>query len=184
MSVLDQIEMDEARDEVKTMYGDLQRHLGRVPNMIRVMANSPAVLDTYLHFNHALERTTLTPRTRALITVAVAATTGCEYTLALGTALARRQGVSSEELAAAQAGRASDAKTADLLRFVISVVRCAGRVPRAQLDHLRRNDFSDEEIVDAIAAVALNLFRNYFNLVVGTELDAPPVATSQVGGAA
>ncbi len=39
----------------------------------------------------------------------------------------------------------------------------------------------DEEIVEIVAAVALNVFRNYFNLIAGTEIDVPLVRTSRAG---
>ena len=35
--------------------------------------------------------------------------------------------------------------------------------------------FSDGEVVEIIAAVALNIFTNYFNHIAGTEIDFPVV---------
>ena len=179
MPVLNAIDPKEAASPAKEVLATLERALGRLPEMMRLMANSPAILETYVHFNHALERTTLPPKVRALITVAIAEINGCDYTLSLGTALARRQGVSDAELNDARLGRGPDAKTSDALQFAMNIVRRAGRVPHADVERLLRNGFSDEEIVDIIAAVALNIFRNYFNLVVGTEIDSPVVRSGQ-----
>ena len=177
MAMLKPVDAQNATDSVKTAFERLERALGRVPEMINLMANSPSVLETYMHFNHALERTTLSPKTRALITVAIAEMNGCDYTLSLGMDLAKRQGVAEAELNAARLGSSHDSKTNDLLHFATSIVRNAGRVPYVDLERLRRQGVSDQEIVEVIAAVALNLFRNYFNLVAGTDIDSPVVRT-------
>ncbi|HEY1308557.1 MAG TPA: carboxymuconolactone decarboxylase family protein [Vicinamibacterales bacterium] len=177
MTVLNAIDPKHATGRTKELFGTLEQALGRVPTMIRIMAQSPSVLETYLHFNHALEQSTLSPRTRALITVAIAEVNRCDYTLSLGMALGKRQGVADADLKAARSGRADDVKTMEALQFATSIVRRAGRVPHAEVDRLRHLGFTDGEIVDIIAAVALNLFRNYFNLVAGTDIDSPVVRT-------
>jgi uncharacterized peroxidase-related enzyme len=179
MAVLKEIDPKHATGRTKELFDGLDRPLGRVPTMVRLMANSPAILDTYLHFSHALEETTLSPRVRALITVAIAEINGCDYTLSLGMALAKRQGVSDEDLQLARFGRAHDLKTADALCFATSIASRGGRVPRADVERLRRDGFSDAEIVDIVAAVAFNIFRNYFNLLLDPDIDSPVVRTSQ-----
>jgi uncharacterized peroxidase-related enzyme len=172
MAVLRAIESQDAPERVKAVFAALERTLGRVPAMIHLMANSPPVLDAYLHFNHGLEGTTLSAETRALITVAIAEMSGCDYTLSLGMALAKRQGVTDAALQAARFGRSPETKTDDTLQFATSIVRHSGRVPQTDIEGLRKRGFSDQEIVDIIAAVALNIFRNYFNLVAGTDIDS------------
>jgi alkylhydroperoxidase family enzyme len=175
MAVLTSIDPTVATGDTQQMFEALQRGIGRVPAMVRLMAHSPAILETYLHFNHALERTTLSPRMRALITVAIAERNGCDYTLSLGMALGRQQGVATDDLEAAREGRASDSKTADTLQFATDIVGRAGHVAPAQVERLRERGFSEAEIVDIVAAVGLNVFRNYFNLVLATDIDTPLV---------
>jgi uncharacterized peroxidase-related enzyme len=184
MPLLKEVDPNEAADETKKLLDGFQQSLGLVPKMVLLMAHSPAILDAYLHFNHALDRTTLTPRMRALVAVAVAELNGCEYTLATGMRIGRRAGVADAELEAARHGLADDTKTADALAFATSVVRSAGRVPHAEIERLQRRGFSDAEIVDVIGAVGLNLFRNYFNLVVGTGVEAPPARSADATAAA
>jgi AhpD family alkylhydroperoxidase len=178
MSLLKPVETTEAGEAVRASFENLERHIGGVPVMIRLMAHSPAILDTYLHFNHALERTTLTPRVRALITVAVASMHGCDYMLSLGMALAKRQGVEESDLEAAILGHGHDGRTNDILQFAMEIVRQQGDVPEAEVERLLQLGFREQEIVAIIAAVALNIFRNYFNLVVRTDVDSPIASSS------
>jgi alkylhydroperoxidase family enzyme len=179
MSLLKPIEPAEATGETKSIFDTLEQNIGRVPMMMRLMAHSPAILDTYVHFNRALERTTLSPRTRALITVAIAEMNADEYTLSLGMALGKRQGVTEAELDAARLGQGHDGKTAATLQLATGIVRSGGRVPHAEVARLLAHEFSSAEIVDIIAVVAINIFRNYFNLALDTDIDSPVVRTGQ-----
>ena len=177
MARLTAIDPDTASGDALSVFDHLQHSIGRVPAMVRLMAHSPAIADIYVHFNHALERTTLSAHTRALITVAVAELNGCDYTLSLGIALGKRQGVGADDLELARSGQASDPKTAKVLEFATDIVRLGGHVPEAEVQRLLTDGFSETEIVDVVAAVGLNVFRNYFNLVVGTDIDVPVIRT-------
>ena len=149
---------------------------------MRVMANSPAILAAYLRFNQAFEEANMTARLRALITTAVAELNGCDYTLSVAMGLGRHVGLSEQELDAARQIHASDPKAGAALRFAASLVRERGRVAAAEVENLRGCGFSDEEIVEMVALVTLNLFRNYLNLVADTEIDFPVVRSKQPGG--
>jgi alkylhydroperoxidase family enzyme len=56
-----------------------------------------------------------------------------------------------------------------------------GEVSDVDVQEVREAGFSDGEIGEIVANVALNVFTNYFNIVAGTEIDFPKV---QVGAAA
>ena len=178
MAVLNAIDPNEATGRTKEVLDAFERQLNRLPSMVRLMANSPATADAYLHFNIALEGSAIPPKTRVLLAVAIAELNRCDYTLSIAMAMGRRQGISEEELAAARGGRARDPRTAATLEFASSIVRRQGHVTREEVARLSQNGFSDAEIVDIIGAVALNLFRNYFNLVADPEIDLPLVRTA------
>ena len=123
-------------------------------------------------------RTKLPPKLRGLVTAAVSAVNGCDYTLSVAFALGRQEGLTNEELTAAQFGRAADPRTEAALRFAKDVVRDRGHIPASEVERLREAGFDDQEIVEIIALIALNIFRNYFNLVAGTEVDFPLVTAN------
>ena len=66
--------------------------LGSVPNLFRIVSNSPQALEGYLGLNGALGKGLLDGQTRERIALAVAQINGCDYCLAahsyLGTNLA------------------------------------------------------------------------------------------------
>ncbi|MEQ9463844.1 MAG: carboxymuconolactone decarboxylase family protein, partial [Haliea sp.] len=56
--------------------------LGSVPNMFRIIANSPQTLEGFLGLNGALGNGSLDAKTRERIALAVAEINGCHYCLA------------------------------------------------------------------------------------------------------
>lgn len=180
MQVLRPVDPDTASGKTRELLGAVKQRLNAIPNMIRLMANSPAILGAYLKFNEAFDETRLTPKLRGLMTAAVSELNGCEYTLAVAMALGRREGLTEDELNAARRIEANDPKTLAALRFAARAVRERGRVPSVEVEGLRSAGFSDEEIVEMIGVVALNIFRNYFNLIAGTEVDFPRVGATHI----
>ncbi len=80
-----------------------------------------------------------------------------------------------EEIRRAQGFESEDAQRAAGLRFVREVVETRGHPSEEALDGAREAGYSDEEILEMIANVALTTFSNYTNDIVGTELDIPKV---------
>ena len=104
--------------------------------------------------------------------------TGCDYCLAAHTVLGQKAGASAEEMAAAQLGESSDPKTRAALLFALKVVGQRGQVSGADVQALRDAGFSDEQVVEILAHVALNLFTNYVNLAFAVPVDFPAVKLS------
>ena len=109
------------------------------------------------------------------IAVAMANRNACAYCLAAHTALGQKAGLSAEALAEAQQGRSDDPRTAVALRFALKLVDARGQVDDADLQALRAQGVTDEEIMEILAHVALNLFTNYVNVALGVPVDFPGV---------
>ena len=178
MPTIEPIELEAAGEKSRELLDTTERRIGRSSNMLRTMAYSPAVLEAYLQFNRAFEHTRMSPRLRGLLTVAIAQALGCEYILSVGFALGQREGLSRNELEAARRGESNDDKIARALRFALHAVERRGDVAPEMVAALHEAGYSDEERVEIIGAIALNLFRNYFNLIVRPEVDFPQVPVS------
>lgn len=175
MQVLEAVNSHNENGSNREVFAAIEQRLKRVPNMLKLMGNSPAILAAYLKFNEAFDKTKMTPKMRGSITAAVAEANGCDYTLSVAYALGRVEGLSNDELDAARRGQSRDPGIAAALRFALTIVHERGRVPVSSVNEIRHAGFDDEELVEIIALVALNIFRNYFNLVGGTEIDFPLV---------
>jgi uncharacterized peroxidase-related enzyme len=176
MSRIKQIAPEAASDRVRPLLDAVKGKLGLVPNMTRAMANSPAVLDSYLQFSGALRKGTLPAKVREQISLAVSQANGCDYCLAAHSAIGKAVGLTAEQVRDSRLGIAVDPKADALIRFALEVLRTRGRVSDAALAEVREAGFDDAAIAEVIAHVALDVFTNYFNNVAATDLDFPKAA--------
>ena len=89
----------------------VRKELGIVPNLMKVLANSPSALGGYLRLNAALAGGSLGVKTGERIALAVAEVNGCGYCLAAHTYLGKHvAGLDDDEMTSNRAGRSSDAR--------------------------------------------------------------------------
>lgn len=176
MPRLSAIEPDKATGKVKDLLDAVQAKLSFTPNMTRVMANSPAVLEAYLSFSGALAGGSLNSKLREQIALEVAEQNTCQYCLSAHTAIGRRTGLSDSEIEAAREAKSNTVKPAAALAFARQIVAKQGRATQADVDSVRNAGFNDAEIAEIIANVALNIFTNYFNNTADVEVDFPKIA--------
>jgi uncharacterized peroxidase-related enzyme len=167
--------LDAAPAGSRPLLDAVAKQLGTVPNLFRLIGLSPAALEGYLGLNGALSKT-LDVKTRERIALAVADTNGCDYCLSahsyLGLNLAK---LSQAEIDLNRAGESSDPKAAAAVRFAAKVAQARGHVGDADLTVVRNAGFSDGEIVEIVAHVALNVLTNFVNNVAETDIDFPVV---------
>ena len=155
------------------LLGAVEKKMGAVPNIIATMANSPAVANAYLGFSQSLSTGSLSARLREQIALVVGETNGCGYCVAAHTALGKGAGLSQQETCDARRAVAADDKERAALDFARKIVVDRGNVSDADVQQLRHVGYTDGEIAEIVANVALNIFTNYFNHVAGTEVDFP-----------
>jgi uncharacterized peroxidase-related enzyme len=164
----------DAPDASRGLLDAVQKQLGSVPNLFRIVSNSPAALEGYLGLNGALAKGKLNPATRERIALAVAEINGCGYCLVahtyLGTHIAR---LTDAEITANRKGGSTDAKADAAVRFAADIVEKRGRVTSDVVEAVKAAGYSDAEIVEIVAHVALNTLTNYVNEVLDTEIDFP-----------
>lgn len=176
MSRIQPIAVETASPETQTLLAGVKAKFGMTPNMMATMGQSPAVLEAYLSFAGALAKGVLSARLREQIALAVGQANGCEYCLSAHSAGGKRVGLRAEEMVENRRGMAGDSKTAVVLRFAQDLVIQRGEVDDAALRKLREAGYTETEIVEIVANVAVNIFTNYFNLVAQTEVDFPRVS--------
>ena len=170
-----------ATGKTKELLDAVKSTLGLVPNSIRAMAQSPAVLEAYLNFSGALADGKLNAKLREQLALVTAETNRCSYCASAHTAVAKMIGLPDDAILSARNAHASDPKTDAALKFARAIIDTRGQVSEADVEAAKKAGFSEGEIGEIIAHVALNTFTNYFNLAAETEIDFPKV---QLGAAA
>lgn len=163
----------QAGDKAGELLSATKAKFGKHLNFFTVLANSPETLSTYLHFSDELALTSLSPKLREQIILAISEQNGCDYCLAAHTLKARSLSLSDAELQANRAGSSADEKTAAAIEFARAFRDTFGRVPDERLQTLRNAGYSDQQVLE-IALTALNaIFSNALNNLAGTEVDLP-----------
>ena len=160
-----------SRDALKA----LEAKHGKVLNIHGAMAHSPAVLETYAAIQHVLrDKGALDARTREVIALAVANVDECSYCQAAHTLPGKAAGLTEQETVDVRRGQVEDPKLASLVTLVREQAANVGHVQDSSWQAALDAGWADAELTETSAVVALNLFTNYFNHLVQTELDLPP----------
>ncbi len=130
---------------------------GQLPNFLGVLAGSPAALRAYARFRSELRHGKLTLATMERIALAVAEHYHSEPGIAMHSRAARGAGLALDEVAAARQFASKDERESALLRYLRAVVE-EGRPPMHLHEEAREAGWEDEQILEAIAAVALEAF--------------------------
>lgn len=161
-----------ATGRAKELLAAVKAKMGAVPNLTRVMAHAPAVLDGYLGLSGALGGGVLPPQVREQLALGVGEANGCDYCVSAHSFLGKRAGLSADAIADARRGTAADGPGV-LLRFARAVLDNRGKVSDDDLTAVRAAGYGDTEIAEVVAHVALNVLTNFLNNVAHTPIDFP-----------
>lgn len=142
---------------------------GQLSNFIGVLAGSPAALRAYARFRSELRHGTLPLKTQQRIGLALAQHQGSDYALATLSRTAREAGLGLDEIALAREFDSRDEREATLLRYVKALLESEGTLPLHLHEEAREADWTDEQILEVVAHVALGTFAN----MVTTAGDVP-----------
>ncbi len=172
-----------ARDAVPAASAPLldavEKSLGVVPNLFRLVGQSPAALEGMLGLNGALGRT-LDAATRERIALAVAQVNGCDYCLSAHTYLGLNVAKLDEaEIARNRSGGSGDPRANAAVAFAAKVAAERGRVTDADLAAVKLAGFTEAQIVEIVGLVAVNVYTNFINNVAETDIDFPVVRAAE-----
>jgi uncharacterized peroxidase-related enzyme len=175
---LQPVDVEKATGATKAVLDTVNQKMGKVPNIFKLMANSPAAVDAFLAMSGALSKGTLSAELREKIAITCAEVHVCEYCLSAHYAIAKSIGMSEADLDEARNERSKDAKESAILAMTRAIILHRGEVNDNAFAEYRAAGITDAEISEVIALIGLNTFTNYFNKVAQTEVDFPRIKTA------
>jgi uncharacterized peroxidase-related enzyme len=157
--------------------------MGFLPNSQRILAHRPEILAAFRTLADAINgpSATIDRALRSLVAQMASRAAGCAYCMAHTAHSAARSGVADEKEAALWEYETSPLFSA-AERAALTVARGAAQVPNAVSDadfaELKRH-FSDAQIVEIVAVIALYGFYNRFNDTMATALEPAPLAAGR-----
>lgn len=156
---------------------------GQLPNFLGVLAGSPAALRGYARFRAELRRGTLSLPTLERISLAVAQHHRSQPGLALHTRTARAAGLGIDEVALARQFDSGDQHEAALLRYLRPLLEGEGTPPVHFHEEAREAGWSDEQLLEAIAYVALESLTAMVNVAGDVPVDGSVEETRRLRAA-
>lgn len=161
---------DHQAADARPILDAVRSKLGRVPNIVRTLANSPAALRGYLGLSEALTGGSFSAAERETVALAVGHAHACGYCLSVHTLMAKGAGLSPDSVIAARQGEGSP-----LAAFACKVTTSRAMLSDREIDDARATGLSGAQMIEVIAHVALNTLTNYVNHIAATEIDFPVV---------
>lgn len=173
MQRLNSVDPALAQGRTKELLGTVEQAFGTIPNTAKVMANSPAVLESFLSFSTAMGGAKIGEKLHNQVKLNTSETNSCDYCTSILCSIAPATGLTADDILAGRSGNSADQRTEAALQFAQAVLENRGKVHDDQLAAVRAAGFDDAEIVEIVASVVLGCFTNFLNNVADTELDIP-----------
>jgi alkylhydroperoxidase family enzyme len=178
MAVMQSADTSKLTGKTQEMLAQFDKTFGLTPNVLKQVANSPAALEAFLSAREALGKGALTDKMRAIVGIVIAETYSCEYLLSARVAMAKKAGMTDEELKLARDQTSKDAKDDAGIQFVRNLILRHGELAPSDLEELRTAGYNDGEIVELISHSSMNMFIYYMCQVAQPEADFPKIATA------
>ncbi len=147
-----------------------------VPNAILIMQRRPKIVRAYMQMMAAVsdaETSEVDPAFKRLIAHVVSRAAGCRYCMSHTAGLARRSGIDDAKLDAVWEYDTSTLYT-EGERIALDVALAAGSVPNRVDDEMfarLREHWSDGQVVEIVAMIALFGFLNRWNDTLATPIE-------------
>ena len=175
MTRINPVNADTVDTDTKATLDAVKKQIGMVPNLFKVFAQSPAVLNANLAFSGALAKGVLTAKQREIVALATAQVNECHYCLSAHTLMGKGAGLSPKAILAARQGKSDDTIDNAIATLARRVTEARGHVADGDLATARLAGLSDAQVVEVVANVAHNVLTNFTNNVARTAIDFPVV---------
>jgi uncharacterized peroxidase-related enzyme len=151
------------------------KNIGFTPNMMATFAHSPIAFNAWAALLGSLSKA-LDVKTRDSIGLAVSEVNGCNYCLTVHSFTAEHMAkLPADEIILARKGRASDLKRNAAVQFARKIVETRGHISDADLKAVRDAGYTEANLMEIVALVAMYSLTNFFNNVFDPEKDFPAV---------
>src|ERR1700728_54740 len=155
-----------APEKSRPVLEQLQQAFGFIPNLAAAISNSPKLLTAFAAVFQQVHSSSLTEQEIQIVLLTDAVVNSCAYAVALHTALALKQGVSSEETDAIRARLVPrDPRFGAVSTLAKTLIEKRGHLSESELDAFLAAGFTREQILEVITVVAASIDANYAGMI-------------------
>jgi len=165
-----------ARDNVspahQTIYDNLTKALGFVPNLYAEFAHSENALSVFLTAQNT--KSSLTAKEKEVVSLVVSQVNDCKYCLSSHSVFAHKAGLTEEQILEVRSGTASfDPKLDALVKLSKNISENKGYADPELVDNFIAVGFTKGNLIDAIMLVGIRTITNYIYAIAQPEIDWP-----------
>jgi alkylhydroperoxidase family enzyme len=161
-----------APEKSKPALEQLQQSFGFIPNLVASISNSPKLLIGLVGLFQQVHSPGLTEAENQIVLLTDAVTNSSTYAVALHTALAHEQGISSEETNAIRERRApKDQRFAALSTLAKTLIEKRGHLSEQEFNTFLNAGFTKEQVLEVITVVAASTITNYAGTIANPALE-------------
>jgi len=163
----------------QTIFDNLTKALGFVPNLYATIAYSDNGLSKYLAFQNA--KTTLSNKEKEAANLIVSEVNGCLYCKSAHTVLGKMNGFTDEQLLDIRKGQSENPKLNALVKLAASITKNRGRADSTLVDDFFTQGYTNENLVDLVLQISDKTAMNYLHNLTQIPVDFPLASSLEVG---
>ncbi len=165
--------LDTAPEASRPFIERAQTANGFVPNLIGVLANAPAALETYFTVGDINARSSLTLAEREVVQITAASLHGCEFCVSGHSAIAlKKAGFDTAAVVALQQrGATGNARFDALAAFTRALVASRGAVGDGELKAFTNAGFTPAQVLEVVLGVSLATLCNFANNLARNDIN-------------
>jgi len=164
--------LETAPQASRTLLQSTENQLGFIPNLMAVMAESPATLEAYQSLTKLFEKTAFTVTEKQLLLLSISRYRNCSYCLAAHGTLAKMLKVPADVIFSVYYNQTlGDSKLESLRTFTRALLKADGWVSKEDLHDFYQAGYQQQHVLEVILAVSFKTLSNYINHINDTPID-------------
>ena len=150
----------------------LEQHIGFIPNLIGVLAESPMAITSVAAVNQAIEQSALSPVEQRVVTITASVENNCSYCVPAQSTMAKMAEMPDEILEQIRSGQPLADKKLDALHaFTLQVISNKGWVPEKDVQAFVEAGYTTGQVLEVITLISLMNLTNYVGHISSLPLD-------------
>ena len=165
--------IESAPERSKPILEGAKAKYGFVPNLLGVLSNSPAAVESYAKLSEIYGKSSLSPVEQQVVLLTVSYVNQCDYCMSAHSVIATNAAKMPKDVldALRNGEKIVDAKLEALHTFTKTVVEKRGRLDQAQVKAFLTAGYKEAHVLEVIVGTALKTISNYTNHLAETPLD-------------
>jgi uncharacterized peroxidase-related enzyme len=172
MSIFNVHSKETAPAKSAKLLSNAEKAFGFIPNLLGVLAESPAALKGYLSAGQIFDESSFSPTERQVVILSASRYNNCHYCVAAHSTIANMQQVPADVVKAIRNDEPiADSRLEALRVLTTSVVDKRGWVSEVEIKAFHAAGFTKAQLLEVILGVSFKTLSNYVNHITDTPLD-------------